>query len=77
MFHCFFLGKEGVKTFLGGHNVLYLKTGVQIFSSRHPEDQMQTQEVLALLEKYPLALLLYLEFLIYDIKSEVGVYKFF
>ncbi|KAL7380118.1 hypothetical protein ABVT39_012067 [Epinephelus coioides] len=44
--------------------------GVQIFSKRHPHDQFETQDVLALLEKYPLALLLYLEFLIYDLKSE-------
>ncbi|XP_068195723.1 transforming growth factor-beta receptor-associated protein 1 [Antennarius striatus] len=46
------------------------ETGVQIFS-RHPQpDQNEIQEVLTLLEKYPLALLLYLEFLIYELKSE-------
>ncbi|XP_035529185.1 transforming growth factor-beta receptor-associated protein 1 [Morone saxatilis] len=44
--------------------------GVQIFSRRPPDDQIEPQDVLALLEKYPLALILYLEFLIYDLNSE-------
>ena len=48
------------------------KIGVQIFSRRPPDDRMETQDVLTLLEKYPLALLLYLEFLIHDLNSEVG-----
>lgn len=53
---------------------LYLrKTGVQIFTSRQPDDRVETQDVLALLEKYPLASLLYLEFLIHDLNSEVGM----
>ena len=51
---------------------LYLKKiGVQIFIKRPPDDRFETQDVLALLEKYPLAMLLYLEFLIYDLNSEV------
>ncbi|KAM9341550.1 LOW QUALITY PROTEIN: transforming growth factor-beta receptor-associated protein 1 [Symphorus nematophorus] len=44
--------------------------GVEIFSRRPPDDRMETQDVLALLEKYPLALLFYLEFLIHDLNSE-------
>lgn len=48
------------------------KVGVQIFSRRPPDDRIETQDVLALLETYPLALLLYLEFLIHDLNSEVG-----
>ncbi|XP_036981008.1 transforming growth factor-beta receptor-associated protein 1 [Acanthopagrus latus] len=44
--------------------------GVQIFTSRQPDDQVETRDVLALLEKYPLASLLYLEFLIHDLNSE-------
>ncbi|XP_029316686.1 LOW QUALITY PROTEIN: transforming growth factor-beta receptor-associated protein 1 [Cottoperca gobio] len=44
--------------------------GVQIFIKRPPDDRFETQDVLALLEKYPQALLLYLEFLIYDLNSE-------
>lgn len=44
--------------------------GVQIFSRRPPDDRFETQDVLALLEKYPLALLLYLEFLIHNVNSE-------
>uniref|UniRef100_UPI0037E75153 transforming growth factor-beta receptor-associated protein 1 n=1 Tax=Semicossyphus pulcher TaxID=241346 RepID=UPI0037E75153 len=44
--------------------------GVQIFSRRPPDAPLQTQDVLAFLEKHPLALLLYLEFLILDSKSE-------
>ncbi|KAK5857607.1 hypothetical protein PBY51_010842 [Eleginops maclovinus] len=44
--------------------------GVQIFNKRPPDDRYETHDVLALLEKYPLALLLYLEFLIYDLNSE-------
>uniref|UniRef100_A0A3P8T7D0 Si:ch211-266g18.9 n=1 Tax=Amphiprion percula TaxID=161767 RepID=A0A3P8T7D0_AMPPE len=46
--------------------------GVQIFTKRPPDDQFETQNVLTFLEKYPLALLLYLEFLIHDLNSEVG-----
>ncbi|KAK9534333.1 hypothetical protein VZT92_009403 [Zoarces viviparus] len=44
--------------------------GVQIFNKRQPDDRFETQDVLALMEKYPLALLLYLEFLIHDLNSE-------
>ncbi|XP_026196254.1 transforming growth factor-beta receptor-associated protein 1 isoform X2 [Anabas testudineus] len=46
------------------------ETGVQIFTKRPPDGQLETQDVLALLEKYPQALLLYLEFLIQDLNSE-------
>ena len=48
------------------------KIGVQIFCRRRVDDQIETQDVLALLEKYPLALVLYLEFIIHDLNSEVG-----
>lgn len=49
------------------------QTGVQIFSRRPPQhNQTETQDVLALLEKYPRALLLHLEFLVHDLNSEVG-----
>ncbi|XP_034380991.1 transforming growth factor-beta receptor-associated protein 1 [Cyclopterus lumpus] len=44
--------------------------GMQIFNKRAPDDRFETQDVLALMEKYPLALLLYLEFLIHDLNSE-------
>ncbi|XP_018519088.1 transforming growth factor-beta receptor-associated protein 1 [Lates calcarifer] len=44
--------------------------GVQIFSNRPPDDRLETQDVLVFLEKFPLALVLYLEFLIYDLSSE-------
>ncbi|XP_029900747.1 transforming growth factor-beta receptor-associated protein 1 [Myripristis murdjan] len=46
--------------------------GVQIFTKRSPDDQdtFRTDDVLSFLEKYPLGLLLYLEFLIHDLKSE-------
>ncbi|XP_071758329.2 transforming growth factor-beta receptor-associated protein 1 [Centroberyx gerrardi] len=46
--------------------------GVQIFTKRPPDDRVtfETEDVLAFLEKYPLALLLYLEFLIHDLNSE-------
>ncbi|KAM9842920.1 transforming growth factor-beta receptor-associated protein 1 [Aulostomus maculatus] len=44
--------------------------GVQIFTKRPPGDHFGTQDVLGLLDKHPLALLLYLEFLINDLKSE-------
>ncbi|XP_069392114.1 transforming growth factor-beta receptor-associated protein 1 isoform X2 [Paralichthys olivaceus] len=44
--------------------------GVQIFTKRQPDDRLETQEVFILLEKYPLALVLYLEFLIHDLSSE-------
>uniref|UniRef100_A0A3Q3H2I4 Si:ch211-266g18.9 n=1 Tax=Labrus bergylta TaxID=56723 RepID=A0A3Q3H2I4_9LABR len=46
--------------------------GVQIFIGRPPDAPLETQDVLAFLEKYPLAMLLYLEFLIHEMKSEVG-----
>lgn len=45
---------------------------MHIFTGRRPEDQVESGDVLALLEKYPLAMLLYLEFLIHKLKSEVG-----
>lgn len=53
---------------------LFLKIGVQIFTKCSPDDQdtFRTDDVLSFLEKYPLGLLLYLEFLIHDLKSEVG-----
>lgn len=51
---------------------LFKKIGVHIFTGRRPEDQVESGDVLALLEKYPLAMLLYLEFLIHNLKSEVG-----
>lgn len=52
------------------------QTGVQIFSRRPPQrSQTETQDVLALLEKYPRALLLHLEFLVHDLDSEVGERK--
>ncbi|XP_040917219.1 transforming growth factor-beta receptor-associated protein 1 [Toxotes jaculatrix] len=44
--------------------------GVQIFTKRPPDDRLETQDVLVLLEKYSLALVLYLEFLIHDLSSE-------
>ncbi|XP_020494335.3 transforming growth factor-beta receptor-associated protein 1 [Labrus bergylta] len=44
--------------------------GVQIFIGRPPDAPLETQDVLAFLEKYPLAMLLYLEFLIHEMKSE-------
>ncbi|XP_068436932.1 transforming growth factor-beta receptor-associated protein 1 [Clinocottus analis] len=44
--------------------------GVQIFNKRPADDRFETQDALALMEKYPLALLLYLEFLINDLNSE-------
>ncbi|XP_042244664.1 transforming growth factor-beta receptor-associated protein 1 [Thunnus maccoyii] len=46
------------------------ETGVQIFTKRPPDDHFVTQDVLDLLEKYPLAQLLYLEFLIHNLNSE-------
>ncbi|XP_069563263.1 transforming growth factor-beta receptor-associated protein 1 [Brachyistius frenatus] len=46
------------------------ETGVQIFTERPPDDPFETQDVLILLEKYPLASLLYLDFLIHDLNSE-------
>ncbi|XP_076604143.1 transforming growth factor-beta receptor-associated protein 1 [Chaetodon auriga] len=45
------------------------EVGVEIFSRRPPDDPIETQDVLALLEKYPLAMLLYLEFLIHGLNS--------
>jgi len=51
---------------------LFQKIGVQIFNKRAPDDRLETQDVLALVERYPSALLLYLEFLIHDLNSEVG-----
>ncbi|XP_044023175.1 transforming growth factor-beta receptor-associated protein 1 isoform X2 [Siniperca chuatsi] len=47
-----------------------LQKNQEIFSRRPPDDRFEVQDVLALLEKYPLAVLLYLEFLIYDLNSE-------
>ncbi|KAM8913432.1 transforming growth factor-beta receptor-associated protein 1 isoform 2-T2 [Spinachia spinachia] len=44
--------------------------GVQIFNKRPPEVLFETRDVLALMEKYPLALLYHLEFLIHDMNSE-------
>ncbi|KAK2826415.1 hypothetical protein Q5P01_020629 [Channa striata] len=44
--------------------------GAQIFTKRTPDGQLETQAIITLLEKYPQALLLYLEFLIYELKSE-------
>ncbi|XP_035466840.1 transforming growth factor-beta receptor-associated protein 1 isoform X1 [Scophthalmus maximus] len=44
--------------------------GVQIFTMRRPDDRLETQDVLVPLEKYPLAVILYLEFLIHDLSSE-------
>ncbi|KAM6912597.1 transforming growth factor-beta receptor-associated protein 1 [Xenentodon cancila] len=46
------------------------KVGVQIFTKRPPDDQFENCGVLALLEKYPRALLLYLEFLICNLNSK-------
>ncbi|XP_039993526.1 transforming growth factor-beta receptor-associated protein 1 [Xiphias gladius] len=46
------------------------EVGVQIFTKRPPDDRLETQAVLVHLEKYPLALVLYLEFLIHDLSSE-------
>ncbi|XP_061598961.1 transforming growth factor-beta receptor-associated protein 1 isoform X2 [Cololabis saira] len=46
------------------------KVGVQIFTKRPPDDQFENCDVLALLEKYPRALLLYLEFLTCDLNSK-------
>lgn len=46
------------------------QTGVQIFCRRRP--QIETRDVEALLEEYPRAMLLYLEFLIHGLNSEVG-----
>uniref|UniRef100_A0A672HNN3 Transforming growth factor-beta receptor-associated protein 1-like n=1 Tax=Salarias fasciatus TaxID=181472 RepID=A0A672HNN3_SALFA len=47
------------------------ETGVQIFTRRPPDDLFDANDVLTLLHKYPLALLLYLEFLINDLNNEV------
>lgn len=44
--------------------------GVRIFCRRRPH--IEAHEVEALLEEYPRATLLYLEFLIHDLNSEVG-----
>ncbi|XP_062252481.1 transforming growth factor-beta receptor-associated protein 1 [Platichthys flesus] len=44
--------------------------GVQIFTNRPPDDRLETQDVFVLLEKYPLASVLYLEFLIHDLSCE-------
>ncbi|XP_056152463.1 transforming growth factor-beta receptor-associated protein 1 [Lampris incognitus] len=48
------------------------ETGVQIFTKRHPDDRdtFAAEDIVAHLKKYPLALLLYLEFLIHELKSE-------
>uniref|UniRef100_A0A3Q0SAW6 Si:ch211-266g18.9 n=1 Tax=Amphilophus citrinellus TaxID=61819 RepID=A0A3Q0SAW6_AMPCI len=47
------------------------ETGVQIFTKRPPDGQFETPDVLTLLEKFPLALIFYLEYLIHDLNSEV------
>lgn len=44
---------------------------MQIFTRRPPDGQLETQVVLDLLDKYPHASILYLEFLICDLRSEV------
>ncbi|XP_026161773.1 transforming growth factor-beta receptor-associated protein 1 isoform X1 [Mastacembelus armatus] len=44
--------------------------GVEIFTKRPSDDQLKTEDVLGFLEKYPLAVLLYLEFLIHDLNSQ-------
>ncbi|XP_032365134.1 transforming growth factor-beta receptor-associated protein 1 isoform X1 [Etheostoma spectabile] len=44
--------------------------GVRIFNKRPPDGEFEAQNVLALLEKYPLALILHLEFLIHDLNSK-------
>ncbi|XP_041710314.1 transforming growth factor-beta receptor-associated protein 1 [Coregonus clupeaformis] len=48
------------------------EVGIQIFTKRHPEDQdtFAQEDVLTFLKKYSLALVLFLEFLVYDLKSE-------
>lgn len=48
------------------------KIAVWIFTRRLPRDLLETQDVLTFLEKYLVALILYLEFLINDLCSEVG-----
>ncbi|XP_028995895.1 transforming growth factor-beta receptor-associated protein 1 [Betta splendens] len=44
--------------------------GVRIFTLRPLDAQLEVLDVLALLEKYPRALILYLEFLIHDLNNE-------
>ncbi|KAF7661850.1 hypothetical protein LDENG_00251630 [Lucifuga dentata] len=65
--------KDAVWTFADWTLQRNQEVGVQIFTKRPPDDPAMfvTQDILALLEKYPLALLLYLEFLIHDLNSEV------
>uniref|UniRef100_A0A673CRG6 Si:ch211-266g18.9 n=1 Tax=Sphaeramia orbicularis TaxID=375764 RepID=A0A673CRG6_9TELE len=46
------------------------ETGVQIFTKWPPDNQFSTQDVLVLLEAYPQAMMLYLEFLIHDLHSK-------
>ncbi|XP_041668219.1 transforming growth factor-beta receptor-associated protein 1 [Cheilinus undulatus] len=46
------------------------KIGVHIFTRRPPDASLEIQDVLDFLENYPLALLLYLEFLIHVMKSQ-------
>ncbi|XP_047466279.1 transforming growth factor-beta receptor-associated protein 1 isoform X2 [Mugil cephalus] len=62
--------KETVWTFADWALQRNQEAGVQVFVKRPPDGRFETQDVLALLEKYPLALLLYLEFLIRDLNSE-------
>lgn len=45
--------------------------GVQIFTQRPPDGHLEVLDVLALLENYPQALILYLDFLIHDLNNEV------
>ncbi|XP_076021675.1 transforming growth factor-beta receptor-associated protein 1 isoform X2 [Genypterus blacodes] len=63
---------DAVRTFADWALQRNQEIGVQIFTKRPPEDQAMfvTQDVLALLKKYPLASRLYLEFLIQDLESE-------
>ncbi|XP_028293777.1 transforming growth factor-beta receptor-associated protein 1 [Gouania willdenowi] len=46
------------------------KIGVHIFTKRPPDDQFEVDDVLVVLETFPQALLLYLEFLIYKLNSK-------
>nr|XP_046269664.1 transforming growth factor-beta receptor-associated protein 1 isoform X2 [Scatophagus argus] len=62
--------REAVLTFADWTLTRNQEIGVQIFIERPAEDCIETQDILDFLEKYPLALLLYLEFLIHDLNSE-------
>ncbi|KAF3701063.1 Transforming growth factor-beta receptor-associated protein 1 [Channa argus] len=44
--------------------------GVRIFTKHPPDGQLETQDIISLLEKYPKALLFYLEFLIHELNNE-------